>query len=212
MDHVENISKLFSKNFVENPLIETFEPGRIYLPTGKIVACDPLVSSEMPAFSQVFPAGDFPVLVHKERESNCVAYTEIVFSDDEISEWKIATRDGEDVRELKAEEIFGFPVESGMGSYMDVESQECLNKLEKRLFHRKGADFMGIYEEFFHDHFFDENGAIDQFAFLKPEEEKPGNIFAFETGYGEGLYATYIGYTGNGAVAKLVTEYIEVKS
>jgi hypothetical protein len=34
---------------------------------------------------------------------------------------------------------------------------------------------MGIYEEFFHSHFFDENGAIDQFAFLKPDEEKPGN-------------------------------------
>jgi hypothetical protein len=59
---------------------------------------------------------------------------------------------------------------------MDAETQDSLNHLENRLFHRKGADFMGIYEEFFHGHFFDENGAIDQFAFLKPDEEKPGNI------------------------------------
>ncbi len=212
MEHLENISKLFSKNFVENTLIETFEPGSIYLPTGKLVVCDPLISSEMPPYGENFPTGDFPVLVHKERESNCVAYTEIVFSNAEVSDWKMATREGENLNELKGEEIFGFPVESGMGSYMDVESQECLNKLEKRLFHRKGADFMGIYEEFFHEHFFDENGAIDQYAFLKPEEEKPGNIFAFETGYGEGLYASYIGYSADGTVVKLITEFIEVKS
>ncbi len=46
---------------------------------------------------------------------------------------------------------------------------------------------MGIYEEFFHDYFFDEKGAIDQYAFLKPAKEHPGTIFAFETGYGEGF-------------------------
>jgi hypothetical protein len=59
----------------------------------------------------------------------------------------------------------------------------------------KGADFMGIYEEFFHSHFFDENGAIDQFAVLKPYDGKKENIIAFETGYGEGFYASYIGYS-----------------
>ena len=31
---------------------------------------------------------------------------------------------------------------------MDAETQDSLNHLENRLFHRKGADFMGIYEEF----------------------------------------------------------------
>ena len=79
-------------------------------------------------------------------------------------------------------DVYKRQVQSGMGCFMDVETQDCLNHLEKKLFHRKGADFMGIYEEFFHQHFFDENGAIDQYAFLKPDEEKNGNIFAFETG------------------------------
>ena len=96
---------------------------------------------------------------------------EIVFSDAQISEWKLATTEGQDIVELKGEEIFGYPVESGMGCFMDVETQDRLNHLEKRLFYRKGAEFMGIYEEFFHEHFFDENGAIDQFAFLQPDDE-----------------------------------------
>ena len=124
----------------------------------------------------------------------------------------MATTDGQHFDDLKEDEIFGYPVESGMGCFMDVETQECLNALEKKLFHRKGADFMGIYEEFFHDHFFDETGAIDQYAFLKPDEEKAGNIFAFETGYGEGFYASYIGFGKENQPVKIVTEFIEVLS
>ena len=99
-----------------------------------------------------------------------------------------------------------------MGCFVDAETQDSLNHLENRLFHRKGADFMGIYEEFFHSHFFDENGAIDQLAFLKPDEEKPGNIFAFETGYGEGFYACYIGFDEQKNPTKIIAEFIEIKS
>ncbi len=211
MTHIENISKLFNKNFVESPLIETFEVGKIHLSSGKLVACDPLITNGMPEFETVFPKGDFPVLVHKERESNCVAYVEIVFSDAEISSWKLATRAGEDIKELKGEEIFGYPVQSGMGSFMDFETQDSLSHLESKLFHRKGDDFMGIYEEFFHEHFFDENGAIDQYSFLKPDDEKLGTIFAFETGYGEGFYASYIAFDSQDQPVKIVSEFIEVE-
>lgn len=210
MEHIENIAKLFSKNFVESPLLETFEVGKIQLPSGRLVACDPLITNDMKEFKINFSEGEFPVLVHKEKESNCIAYVEIIFNGEPISEWKMATTEGQNIEELKDGEIFGYPVESGMGSFMDVETQESLNHLENRLFHRKGDDFMGIYEEFFHDHFFDENGAIDQFAFLKPDEEKTGNIFAFETGYGDGFYASYIGFSQENQPVKIVTEFIEI--
>lgn len=212
MQHIENIKKLFTKNFVENPLIESFEAGKINLPTGKIVACDPLIINDMQPFKINFPTGEFPILVHKEKESNCVAYVEIIFGNDEISEWKLATTEGQNLEDLKGEEIFGYPVESGMGCFMDVETQQNLNHLEQTLFERKSDDFTGIYEEFFHEHFFDENGAIDQFAFLKPNDEKPGTIFAFETGYGEGFYASYIGFGKDNQPLKLITEFIEIGS
>jgi hypothetical protein len=187
MKHVENIGKLFSKNFVESPVIETFEAGNINLSTGKIVACDPILTSDMKPFEINVPVGNFPVLVHKERDSNCVAYVEIVFNDGSVERWELATTEDQNLADLKGEEIFGYPVESGMGCFMDLETQEGLNQLEQKLFQRKGDDFLGIYEEFFHQHFFDEQGAIEQFAFLKTDDDKEGNIFAFETGYGEGF-------------------------
>ncbi|WP_419870074.1 DUF4241 domain-containing protein [Chryseobacterium sp. CT-SW4] len=210
MKHIENIEQLFSRNFVESPLIESFEAGKIYISSGKLVACDPLITNDMQAFETIFPKGDFSVLVHKERESNCVAYTEIIFSHSEIAEWKLATIPGQHTEQLEEGEVFGYPVESGMGCFMDVETQESLNELEKKLYHSKGVDFMGIYEEFFHEYFFDENGAIDQYAFLKPSADQPGTIFAFETGYGEGFYASYIAYDKEGKPVKIVTEFIEI--
>lgn len=166
MTHIKNISKLFSKNFVESPLLESFEVGKIYLSSGKLVACDPVITSDMLPFTTEFPKGDFQVLLHKERESNCVAYAEIIFNNSEVSDWQMATTKGQNVKELTDEEVFGYPVESGMACFMDVDTQNSLNELEQKLFQRKGDDFMGIYEEFFHEHFFDENGAIDQFALL----------------------------------------------
>ena len=210
MNHIENIKKLFTKNFIESPLIETFDAGNINITTGKLVVCDPLITSEMPAFNADFPKGEFPVLVHKEIDSNCIAYVEVVFSDSEISTWQLATSDGQNINDLQEEEIYGFPVESGMGCLMDLETQQNLNLLEQHLFRRKGEDFMGIYEEFFHEHFFQQEGAINQFAFLKPHEEKTGNLFAFETGYGEGFYATYVGFDKNNIPVKIVSELVEI--
>ena len=210
MNHIENIKKLFNKDFVESPLIESFEAGNLILTSGKLVASDPLITSEMPAFTTAFPVGEFPVLVHKEIESNCIAYTEIVFSAAEITTWELATSEGQNLTDLEEGEVYGFPVESGMGCLMDYETQENLNLLEQHLFKRKGDDFTGIYEEFFHEHFFQEEGAVNQYAFLKPNEEKPGNLFAFETGYGEGFYASYIGFDKNNVPVKVVSEFIEI--
>ncbi len=212
MTHIENIQKLFSKDFVENPLLETYEVGKIHISSGKIVVSDSLISPDHSAFSQEFPKGDFPVFVHKERESNCIAYAEIVFDKNIMAHhWVLALCEDQNVKDLKDGEIFGFPVESGMGTFMDKDAQIALNKLEEELFHKKGVDFMGIYEEFFHSYFFDEKGAIDQFAVLKPYDHKKENIIAFETGYGEGFYASYIGYSKDNQPVKLISEFIEIE-
>lgn len=210
MTHIENIKKLFSKDFVESPLLESFEVGKIYLSSGKLVACDPLITNDMLPFSVDFPKGEFSVMLHKERDSNCVAYAEIIFNTSEIKDWKLATTAGQNIKELAEGEVFGYPVESGMGCFMDVDTQNSLNELEQKLYHNKGGDFMGIYEEFFHEYFFDEKGAIDQYAFLKPSDVHPGTIFAFETGYGEGFYASYIAYDRNQIPVKIITEFIEI--
>lgn len=210
MQHLDNIKKIFSKDFVEHPLIETYEAGKINLPSGKLVACDPLITADMKPFTVNFPIGEFLVYVHKERESGCIAYVEIVFATKPAVNWEMALTEGQRLKDLDKNEVFGYPVESGMGCFMDVETQAALNKLEADLYEKKGDDFQGIYEEFFHMHFFHSKGAQDQYAFLKPQNNVDGTIFAFEAGYGEGFYASYIGFDEEGNVVKIITEFIEI--
>lgn len=211
MSHIGNIKKLFSKNFVESPLIETFEAGKLQVTSGHIVVCDPVITPDKSAFRQVFPKGNFSIFVHKERDSNCIAYSEVVFGDDEISNWEMALCDDQNLNDLVEGEIFGFPVESGMAAVMDFETQTEIGNLEQELYQKKGVDFKGIFEEFFQPYFYDADGAIDQFAIMKPYEDKPQNMLTNEAGYGEGFYASYIGYSKDNIPQKLVTEFIEIQ-
>lgn len=211
MNPIQNIAKLFSKSSMEHPSVESYDAGTIHLSTGKMVACDPLTTQDMQPFEMNFPKGDFPVVVHREKDSHCIAYVEVAFSDAMVTAWQLATTKGQDIKDLKSNEIFGYPVQSGMGCLMDWETQDALNALEQQLYKEKGEEFMGIYEEFFHQHFFDDNGAIDQYASLVPNEQLKNNIIAFETGYGEGFYASYIGLDVQEQPVKLISEFIEIK-
>ena len=211
MQHLKNIEKLFSKNFVETPLLDSFEAGNINITSGNLVACDPLTTSEMQAFTTKFPVGKFPVLIHVEKESNCVAYVEIVFKEAKISTWKMAVTKDQNVADLQDEEIFGYPGESGMGCLMDLEAQDDLQKLEQKIYAEKGEQFCGIYEEFFRPHFFINENASNKFTILKPEEAEESNIVAFETGYGDGFYASYIGFDSTNEPIKIISEFIEIE-
>ena len=144
MYYPETIKKLFTKDFVENPAIESFQVGDLVINSGKLIACDPLITHDMKAFKTQFPLGKFPVTIHKERETNCIAYVEIRFNTNPVVDWQLATTEGQNVDDLEEGETFGYPVESGMGAWMDEKAQEELNGLEQHLYRRKGSDFMSI--------------------------------------------------------------------
>jgi hypothetical protein len=131
------------------------------------------------------------------------------FQDSEIKDWKLATTAGQNIKELAEGEVFGYPVESGMGCFMDVDTQNSLNELEQKLYHKKGGDFMGIYEEFFHEYFLMKR-SYRSICIFKAFRDSSGTIFAFETGYGEGFYASYIAYDKNQSPVKIITEFIEI--
>lgn len=211
MQHIQNLQKLFGKNFIENPLVESFEAGKIHISSGRIVACDPIITNDKEPFNTLFPIGDFPVLVHKERDSGKIAYVEILFAEEGVEHWNLALCQGQEIQHLGEGEIFGFPVESGMACLMDIETQTLLNQLETQMFKDKGDLFLGIYDEFFHSYFFNDNGEMQhQYNFLSPNPQLPNNMIAFEAGYGEGFYAVYIGENKNNQPVKLIAEFIEI--
>ena len=58
--------------------------------------------------------------------------------------WQL--QEGQHIEDLQGEKVFRYPVESGMGCFMD-RNLGCLNHLENRLFHRK-ADTWGFTKNF----------------------------------------------------------------
>ena len=210
MKHLINLTKLFSENLADNILIDTYEVNDLHVSSGKLIACDPLLTNDKTPFLTKFPIGDFPVSIHKEKESNCIAYVEVTFSQNKIKNWELALCENQNLKDLAEGETFGYPGQSGMGCIMDLETQVALNDLEAKLYQRKGDDFLGIYEEFFYPYFFDNDGMTKQFALVKPDDERPENMIAFETGYGEGFYASYIAFDKENKPVKIISEFVEM--
>jgi hypothetical protein len=210
MKHIENIAELFSKNFMESPVLDSFDAGKIHLSSGKLISCDPILTNDMQPFSTIFPQGDFPIVIHQEKDSQLVAYVEIIFSDQPCDSWQMAITEGQKMEELKKNEIFGFPVASGMAAFMDAETQIELNLLEEKLYLEKQENFRGIYDEFFHDAFFDGEKMVKNYALLQPNIENTNSIFALATPETEGFFASYIGINKDKNPVKIVMELIEI--
>lgn len=210
MNHLENIHRLFSKNFVETPLLESYDGGELFILSGKLVVCDPIITPDKEPFEFVFPKGTFPVHIHKEKESGLIAYVELVFSQEIVEKWELAVCKNQKIEDLKEGEIFGFPVESSLACLMDFETQNRLNQEELKLFEEKKDNFKGIYQEVFHEHFFNlKNEKIADFSFINFENKN--NLFVCEAGYGEGFYATYIGFDKKNNPVKIIIEFIEIE-
>src|SRR4051812_35646589 len=108
----------FSKLFVEGREIGT-EIGRVVLTlrlagqlnvtSGRVLACDPLVSPEMPPFAKTVPTGSFPVTLSVasfEDGDRRVAAALLRFSEREAVRWELALHPDEDVSDLEEGEVF----------------------------------------------------------------------------------------------------------
>lgn len=46
----------------------------------------------------------------------------IKFTNEQAIEWELATRAGQELNQLKEDELFGYGVNTGMGCFMDAEA------------------------------------------------------------------------------------------
>jgi hypothetical protein len=175
--------------------------GELELPTGLIVACDPLVFSDSEAFSERVPSGLHPVEIAVAEFSGGdqrVAFAQVRFSENDPVSWRMAVIGGQDASSLGPQEIFGYGVDAGIGCFMAHETSRALMA---RL-HRHKDFFENIVDEL-------EKTDRDtwSWAVIQPDEDQSLNLIAFSSGYGDGIYASYFGYDGQGEVACLVTDF-----
>jgi hypothetical protein len=103
---------VFENAFLNDPKFEdptvfasfyTVEVGKIRIETGRLIACDASDMHKNLAFHQTFPKGEFPVqlsVVKAEAgESEYIAYTRVLFSNNPVKKWAYALRPGDYPRE-----------------------------------------------------------------------------------------------------------------
>ncbi len=199
----------FSKLFVEGKEVAT-EIGRVVLrvkpagdlkvTSGRVVACDPLVSPDVEPFDRRVPAGAFPVLLsvaHFEDGDRRVAGAMLRFAERPAASWEMALRSGEEMSALDEGEVFGYPVDSDTGCFMDAETARLvLSNVDEEDF----ADaLVGEMDKTYEDTWSWANVEVDAAA--------GHNVAVFSTGVGDGLYASYFGLDEAGEVVCLVTDF-----
>jgi hypothetical protein len=180
--------------------VEPYELGPVVLPSGKVVACDPLVAHTTPFVDTVAP-GRYPLrawvaVLHKDgsewqRRINALQ----LVVDEPVVSWSLALVPGQDVASLGDEDFFGYAVDAGTGTLADQVAIEALNEW----------DYERVDEVFIPAQVPDD--PIDAVIAATVEERTGANVYVVGSGWGDGIYATYVGRTADGRVASFVTDF-----
>lgn len=125
-----NLDTYFSEKTIGNMEVAVLDVGSVHFPTGKVIACDPLVSLvDAQEFMQTIPAGTYPVqicVVPSEKYGDRYACVKVSICDQKPVRYELAMSGTEDLdEELDDDAYFGFGVDAGMGCIADIKTQEA---------------------------------------------------------------------------------------
>lgn len=179
--------------------VSAVEIGTIEILSGKIVASDPLVEPDAPAFDKITPKGSFPVQLLVDDHDE-IAFAQIVFNNNPVVRVEMATLEGQSLDALEEGFIYGYPVDSGLGCFMDLEAGKLLTAANDELFDK---DPESNYYDAVIDAELGENAHCDH----RPSKDSKLNVLMFQTGWGDGVYASYWGFDAAGKIVTLVTDF-----
>jgi hypothetical protein len=167
------------------------EPLGTIVHDGILVACDPF-SGTPTAFARQFPAGSHAVeaLVQRRNNDERVALARVVFSPAVPVTFEHATRGDEDIRMLAPGQHFGYGVDAGTGCFA---AADCL------LEDPDDSDALAAQ--------FEADRRITWGTGRSHPRGDGHGLVAFSSGYGDGIYASYVGLDAAGNPVCLVTDF-----
>jgi len=180
---------------VGNLTLSQHSVGDLRLPSGKLVACDPVAYPETGAFLQPLPRGTFTVFLSVARVSGDqrVAFATIRFKEKSPLKWRVLTVSDE-------EDSLGYGVDSGVAGFMD---RSALASMMRQVRKDQQAFCETMDAEM-------KKTAVDTWSWMNMPFGK-GNLVAFSPGWGDGEYVTYAGFDSTGAVSVVVTDFSVVE-
>ena len=163
--------------------------GNLVAESGTLAVCDPLISTPKKILTSKFPKGEFAVelAIGRIGDDERVAFSRIVFSENVVARWEKAT--------AKDSMEYQLWVDSGIGGFMD---ESTIKKLPK-----KSTELQKLYDSINQE--LTEHEKTTFTWALYPFSD--GNIAAFSSGYGDGAYPVYIGYTADNKICRLLVDF-----
>lgn len=215
-----DLESYFTQNKIGEMAVDTLEIGDVSLPTGEILACDPLVElGEAKAYIQKTPVGKYSVriaVVPSEDYGDRYACVKVEFSKNNPVVYELAvTGEEEKMDEAAEDEYYGFGVDAGMGCVADKKSQDEYIKYWNKLEEDGEAD--NPYDDIFEE-------LLSESAKQFPKYQRTGgdwanwtipdtelNIPIFASGWGDGYYPCYFGYDEKGELCGFYILFIDIE-
>jgi Protein of unknown function (DUF4241) len=187
-------------------VVEVREAGRLRMPSGRLIVADPAwLDAELEPFTTTVSPGAYPValaVIRFERDPahQRVAAANLVVRQEPVVSWELALRPGEDPRTLGDREFFGFGVDAGTAAFLDAAALTAMIGLV--------TDAWVAFVERHGGNLYRQQQA-EAAEVIDPTSG--ANLIAFESGWGDGAYPTWIGRTAAGEVACFVADMLVVQ-
>ncbi len=185
--------------------VSQVEAGTLFLPSGRIVACDPSNlgwTEDREPFSHAVLPGHYPVLLsvvahlRPNVSTDRIACALIPLKATSAIAWELALRPGQDPQDLRLGDYFGYGVDAGIGCFVDAQSVEHMDHDEGWQLYRGLLPLLDAAE-----------AEGRKWATLSIDADNHTNLIAFSSGYGDGVYPSYWGIDRTGQRCCLVTDF-----
>ncbi|WP_184717890.1 DUF4241 domain-containing protein [Caulobacter sp.] len=178
--------------------------GELNLSSGRLMVADPFtLSGDEKALDLAIPPGRYPVdlaVADTGKSGHRIALARLVLSDKPPVRWRIAVTAEQDARSLKGSEVFGYGVDAGTGAFIDGGALASLKALPSDAWEALGEQWQVRGEAQG-----PKLGMPYQFALM--ETVGPGGIAMFSSGWGDGFYASWVGYDAQGRPTSVITDF-----
>jgi hypothetical protein len=186
--------------------ISTRQIGDLVLASGKLLAWDLfMIPDERYAFKKSLNPGKYPVDIsvadfYPAGDSR-IACARLYLSEGPTVRWEVAAISNPDHE--SNENIDKYGVDSGTGSFMDVDAAQVLAPSNRR------DEFEGFCDKVIAEM---EKHSLGQhtsagWANMRISESSEANVVTFSSGWGDGGYASFWGYDAGGKLTSLVTDF-----
>jgi hypothetical protein len=177
--------------------------AELVLTSGEVVVSDGIILLDATGLSRRVAPGRYPVVLSIARFPNTdqrVVCAKLELAPARAVRWEMATSANQDLASLKDDELFGYPVDSGTGCFMDADAARILDASRAR------------WEEYFEaimDAIERKVNYVDTWDWhdVTIDAATGANVVIFSSGFGDGYYASYWGFDAEDKVVALVTDF-----